>query len=125
MKLIRYGEPGFEKPGVILSDGRRIDVSAGVRDYNERFFAVDGISRLNSWLVDQSLGAMEIPASARLGPPIARPSKIVCVGLNYKDHAEEAGAKPPEEPVLFFKATSALAGPFDDVVIPKNSTKTD
>lgn len=126
MKLIRFGDPGNEKPGLLLDDNRRVDVSAFGEDYGEAFFASDGLERLAAWIREQGVDALPVvPADVRLGPPIARPSKIVCIGLNFADHARESGAEPPKEPVLFFKATSALAGPNDDVVIPKGSTKTD
>src|SRR5436309_3588529 len=128
MKLIRFGAPARERPGVILPDGRRIDASgfAGESaDYDEAFFASDGLERLAQWVVQEGRGAPTVPDGVRLGPPLARPSKIVCVGLNYRDHARETGQAIPAEPVLFFKATTALAGPNDDVVIPKGSTKTD
>jgi 2,4-didehydro-3-deoxy-L-rhamnonate hydrolase len=125
MKLIRFGENGREKPGVILGDGHRIDVSGFGQDFDEAFFASDGIERLRQWLERETAHCPAIPERARLGSPIARPSKIVCIGLNFRDHAEETGAAIPSEPVIFLKATSALAGPNDDVLIPRNSVKTD
>ncbi len=125
MKLIRFGDQGNEKPGVLLSDGTRIDATGVVGDYGEAFFADDGISRLSDWLESSAGEAPRIDPGVRLGPPVARPSKIVCVGLNYTDHAKEAGLKIPTEPILFFKATSAICGPNDDLVIPRNSKKTD
>lgn len=124
MKLIRYGQPGHEKPGVILQD-QQVDVSAFGEDYTEAFFATDGLTRLAEFVQTNASQLPAIAAGERLGAPIARPSKIVCVGLNYADHARETGATPPPEPVLFFKSTTALVGPDDDIVIPKNSTKTD
>jgi 2-keto-4-pentenoate hydratase/2-oxohepta-3-ene-1,7-dioic acid hydratase in catechol pathway len=125
MKLIRFGAPGREKPGVLLPDGRRVDASGFVVDYDEEFFASDGLARLERWLQHAGAGAPAVPADARLGPPVARPSKIVCIGLNFRDHAAETGAKIPAEPILFFKSTTALVGPDDDVVIPRGSEKTD
>ena len=125
MKLIRFGTNGNEKPGVQLQDGTRIDVSNFVEDYNEKFFGSGGIQALESWLVDNQAHCAVIDFSVRLGAPLARPSKIVCVGLNYAKHAEESGMEPPEEPVLFFKATSAIVGPNDNIIIPKGSVKTD
>lgn len=122
MKLIRFGEPGAEKPGVIINDNY-FDVSALVNDYNEEFFGGDGLEKLK-----QDIESADLPTvdkSVRLGPALARPSKIVCVGLNYKDHAAETNAAIPTEPILFFKATSAIVGPNDDLIIPKNSKKTD
>lgn len=124
MKLIRYGQPGQEKPGVILQD-QQVDVSAFGEDYTEAFFATDGLSRLAEYVQANAGQLPVVAANERLGPPVARPSKIVCVGLNYADHARETGATPPAEPVLFFKSTTALVGPNDNIVIPKNSVKTD
>ncbi len=125
MKLIRFGEAGNEKPGVVLSDGKRVDVSAFCRDYDEAFFENDGIDELEKWLIDQKDELPEVSPDMRLGPPIKRPSKIVCIGLNYAKHAKESGMDIPEEPVLFFKSTSAIVGPNDDLIIPKNGTKAD
>lgn len=125
MKLIRFGAVDHEKPGVQLEDGTRLDVSAFGQDYNEAFFGSDGLERLEAWLEDNQDNCSKIGNNVRLGAPLTRPSKIVCVGLNYAKHAEEAGMAIPKEPVLFFKATSALCGPNDDVIIPKNSQKTD
>ena len=125
MKLIRFGSAGSEKPGVILGDGSRIDVSAFGSDYDEAFLGGDGLSRLAQWLKGNAASAPRVADSVRLGPPIRRPSKIVCIGLNYRDHAAESGNAIPSEPVIFFKATSSMMGPNDDLVIPKTSTKTD
>lgn len=125
MRLIRCGAPGAEVPGLLLPDGKRIDASAFGEDYDEAFFGGDGLERLSRWLAADGRRAPVIPDSVRLGPPICRPSKIVCIGLNYRDHARETGAQIPPEPVIFFKATSAVVGPNDDVIIPKTSTKTD
>ncbi len=124
MKLIRFGKVNLEKPGVELNK-KYYDVSAFCDDYNERFFESGGLGRLKVFL-DKNAGMLkQIPAGARIGSPIARPSKIVCIGLNYADHAKETGAAIPPEPVVFMKSTTALAGPYDDVIIPKNSVKTD
>jgi 2,4-diketo-3-deoxy-L-fuconate hydrolase len=125
MKLIRFGEPGREKPGLVLPHGQPIDVSAFVRDYDEEFFASGGLQRLRDAVAAGIETAVEVPVDARLGPPIARPGKIVCIGLNFRDHAAETGAALPAEPILFMKATSALVGPDDDIVIPRGSEKTD
>ena len=124
MKLIRLGEPDAEKPGVLFDD-RRLDVSAFGEDYAENFFATNGLQRLATWLVDHTDNCPTVDESVRLGPPIARPSKIICVGLNYSDHAAESNMALPVEPIIFFKSTTALAGPNDEVIIPKNSEKTD
>lgn len=125
MKLIRFGAEGAEKPGVITAAGKKVDVSAFGEDYNEQFFGGDGLERLSAWLKDNEASCPEISEDVRLGVPLTRPSKIVCVGLNYAKHAEEAGMAVPNEPVLFFKSTTALCGPNDDVVIPKGSEKSD
>ncbi len=125
MKLIRFGSAGNEKPGLQLEDGSRIDVSGFGEDYNESFFGTDGVGRLRRWLETNQGICPEVSDEVRLGPPMTRPSKLVCVGLNYAQHAKEAGMNIPKEPVLFFKATSAIVGPNDDVIIPKGSEKTD
>lgn len=125
MKLIRFGASGQEKPGLILEDGTSLDVSQFTNDYDESFFENDGLKNLKQWLKKNSSKCDNIPEEMRLGPPIARPSKIVCVGLNYRKHAIESGHEVPSEPVLFFKASSSLSGPNDNIIIPKNSIKTD
>jgi len=125
MKLIRFGEIGHEKPGVQLEDGSRIDVTGFGADWNEGFFAGDGIARLFRWLEQNAAAAPRVDDGERLGSCVCRPSKIVCIGLNFVDHATETGATLPSEPVLFFKATTALCGPNDDVLIPLKGTKLD
>jgi|HubBroStandDraft_6_1064221.scaffolds.fasta_scaffold00804_10 2-keto-4-pentenoate hydratase/2-oxohepta-3-ene-1,7-dioic acid hydratase in catechol pathway len=125
MKLIRFGDRGKEKPGLLLQDGTRVDVSAAVTDYNEEFFATDGLEKLRQWLEQNTGNLPRVTSSLRLGASVCRPSKIVCIGLNYRDHAAETGQEVPKEPVIFFKASSSLAGPNDNVVIPKGSTKLD
>jgi 2-keto-4-pentenoate hydratase/2-oxohepta-3-ene-1,7-dioic acid hydratase in catechol pathway len=125
MKLIRYGEPGREEPGIILEDGRRIDAGGQFHDYDEGFFALGGLEALQAWVEDGCPDGEEIPPDVRLGPPVDRPSKIVCVGKNYLDHAQEFGEGIPTEPVLFLKATTSWSGPFDDVVNPAGATKLD
>jgi len=122
MKLIRFGEPGKEKTGVIIDD-KRIDTSAFGEDYGEAFFETDGLNRLSDFIAANKLP--EVSAEARLGSPLARPSKIVCIGLNYIDHAKETNATPPAEPIIFMKSTTAIVGPNDNIIIPKNSKKTD
>lgn len=123
MKLIRFGEAGKEKPGVIIND-KRYDTSVFGEDYNEHFFETDGLNRLAGFLKDDH-DLPEVNDNVRLGCPFARPSKIVCIGLNYADHAKETNATPPAEPVIFMKSTTAIVGPNDDIVIPKDSVKTD
>lgn len=125
MKLIRYGMAGTEKPGVQLEDGSRIDIKGFGEDYDENFFGSGGIERLHQWLAKNKEFCTKIPDDVRLGAPLVRPSKIVCVGLNYANHAAESGMALPKEPVLFFKSTSAIVGPNDDLIIPKGSEKTD
>jgi len=125
MKLIRFGDPGREKPGLQLEDGTRIDASAFGSDYDEAFFGGGGMARLREWSAANAARAPRVAPGARLGPPVARPSKIVCIGLNYRDHAAETGAEIPKEPVIFFKATSSLVGPDDDLVTPRGATKVD
>jgi len=125
MKLIRFGTLGQEKPGLQLDDGRRIDASGFGQDYNESFFGGDGLERLTVWAADNAAHAPTVDESVRLGPPITRPSKIVCIGLNFADHARESGAEIPKEPILFFKSTTAIVGPNDPLVIPRGSQKTD
>lgn len=122
MKLVRIGELNKEKPAVLIN-GKYFDVSDFVSDYNEAFFENDGIQALENIVKSKDL--KEIVQPERIGSCVARPSKIICVGLNYIDHAKETGAEIPKEPILFFKSTTALNGPFDDVIIPKNSYKTD
>ncbi|WP_209332163.1 fumarylacetoacetate hydrolase family protein [Lunatimonas salinarum] len=126
MKLIRFGNAGAERPGVVLEDGRQLDVSAFGIDWNEEFLGDEaGFQKLAEWLEAHQQDCPEIPSGVRLGSPIARPSKIICVGLNYSLHAKESGMEVPKQPVLFMKATSSLSGPFDEIVIPKNSEATD
>ena len=125
MRLIRFGVPGQEKPGILTSDGVRLDVAAFGCDYDEKFFAGDGLRRLSDWLSSNASTAPTVSEQLRLAAPICRPSKIICIGLNYRDHAQETGAKIPTEPVIFFKSTTALVGPNDNLMIPKNATKVD
>jgi 2,4-didehydro-3-deoxy-L-rhamnonate hydrolase len=122
MKLIRFGPIGKEKPGIVLND-KWYDVSSFVKDYDEAFFESNGTVHLKKISTENILPA--VSKSTRLGTPICRPSKIVCIGLNYAKHAKETEAAIPLEPILFLKSTSALSGPFDNIVIPKESTKTD
>ena len=122
MKLIRYGDAGKEKPGVIMNDVW-FDVAEYINDYDESFFEDDGLSLLKTITSEKKL--KEISRDFRLGPPVSRPSKIICIGLNYSDHATESNMQLPPEPVIFFKATTAIAGPNDNLIIPKNSKKTD
>jgi 2,4-didehydro-3-deoxy-L-rhamnonate hydrolase len=125
MKLIRFGAPGREKPGVQLEDGTLLDASSAVADYDEAFLGGDAHTKLSDWVAKNGASAPRVPKQARLGAPITRPSKIVCIGLNFKDHAAESGMDLPKEPVIFFKASTALVGPNDALVMPRNATKVD
>lgn len=122
MKLIRFGADGKEKPGIILND-KYYDVSHLVKDYDEDFFTENGIEDLKEKIKTTDL--QEVDQNVRLGAVVRRPSKIVCIGLNYRDHANESAMKIPTEPVIFFKSTTSLVGPNDDLIIPRNSEKTD
>jgi 2-keto-4-pentenoate hydratase/2-oxohepta-3-ene-1,7-dioic acid hydratase in catechol pathway len=125
MKLIRFGESGREKPGLLLSNGARVDASSFGLDYDEAFFGSGKLAALRQWAEHNSASAPRVEPSVRLGPPICRPSKIVCIGLNFRDHAAESKMEPPREPVIFFKSTTSLVGPNDPLVIPRNATKLD
>src|SRR5215218_8020925 len=117
MKLIRFGDLNREKPGIAIDD-RYYDTSAFGEDYNEQFFENEGLDRLQKF-IDGNQGKLpEVSRNTRLGSPVARPSKIICIGLNYADHAKETNAAIPSEPIIFFKSTTALCGPFDEVIIP-------
>ena len=122
MKLIRFGKEGKEKPGIHL-EGKNYDLSAFIKDYDESFFEQNGLQKLAGIVNEEKLPLVE--DGQRIGSPIARPSKILCIGLNYAKHAKETGAAIPTEPILFMKSTSSLTGPFDNIIIPKNSEKTD
>lgn len=123
MKLIRFGEAGKEKPGIMINNAY-YDTSSLVNDYDEAFFEHGGLIQLQQAL-DSGVTFPKVDQAVRLGAPIARPSKILCIGLNYSDHARETNAPIPKEPILFFKSTTAMTGPDDDVIIPKGSVKTD
>jgi len=125
VKLIRFGEPDKEAPGILLDDNRRLDVSAFGSDYDRAFFEKDGLSQLRRWLEANQTALPVVAGTARLGPPVGMPSKIVCIGLNYRDHATESNMELPREPVIFFKSTTSIVGPNDNLVIPRNATKVD
>ena len=124
MKIFRFGEEGSEKPGIIINDVK-YDVSSFGQDYDESFLGGDGFERLAAYVEANQSSLPIVADNVRLAPAICRPSKIVCIGLNFIDHAEESGMEPPAEPVVFFKATSSIVGPNDDLVIPKGGDKTD
>jgi len=123
MKLIRFGAEGSEKPGILVGE-KRYDVSSIVTDYNESFFENNGLEKLKA-AIESGTSFPEVANDVRLGSPVARPSKIICIGLNYVDHCHETGAPIPTEPIIFFKSTTSLCGPNDNVIIPKGSEKTD
>lgn len=124
MKLIRFGVLGEEKPGLLIGD-RRKDVSSWCTDYDRKFFQSGGLERLRQQIAEHGHELPDVPVSARWGACVARPGKVVCIGLNYSDHAKESGAEVPKEPILFQKGTNTVVGPFDDVLIPRKSQKTD
>lgn len=128
IKLFRFGSLDNEKPGVEYPDGTRLDVSGFGEDYDETFFEKDGIKRLQSWLTTNSGKCQRVLRGERYASCVARPSKIVAIGLNYLEHIKEGqGTAPsiPREPIIFFKATTALCGPFDNAIIPMGSEKMD
>ena len=125
MKLIRFGPAGHEKPGLYIDEDTILDLSGFGDDYDEGFFEDDGLIRLQNWIDQNKKSQIKINPDTRIGPPVCRPSKIICIGLNFSDHAKESGVEPPTEPVIFFKSTTSICGPYDDLVIPKNATKTD
>jgi 2-keto-4-pentenoate hydratase/2-oxohepta-3-ene-1,7-dioic acid hydratase in catechol pathway len=124
MKILRFGDAGKEKPGV-LHNGDVLDVSSFGEDYTEEFLGNNGLDRLSKWLQSNAASCPKVGKGVRLGCPIVKPSKIICVGLNYTKHALESNMPLPKEPIIFFKATTALTGPNDELIIPKNSVKTD
>ena len=126
MKLTRLGAPGAEKPAVLTSDDTYVDVSDLVGDYDADFFASGGIERGRSAAAERLAAGQAKPLGAqRIGAPVARPHQILCIGLNYSDHAAATGQAVPEEPILFTKSPNTLIGPNDDVRIPRGATKTD
>lgn len=125
MKLFRFGDPGRERIGLLSDKAGRVDVSAFGEDYGESFFGTGGLARLARWYEAHAAECPSVGADERIGPVVARPSKIVCVGLNFRDHAAETGASVPAEPMLFMKSSTALAGPYDEVPLPRGSRKMD
>ncbi len=124
MKLIRFGEKGKEKPGIHLN-GKNYDVSGFIQDYDEKFFEHGGLLHLE-WMIAKHDNMLQpLPDGVRLGCPVANPSKILCIGLNYAKHAKETNAPIPAEPILFMKSTTAITGPNDQIIIPRDSVKTD
>ncbi len=125
MKLLRIGEPGAEKPAALVGDDHYVDLSDVVDDFDEAFFGSDGLARIAPIVAERAAASGRPLADVRVGAPIARPHQIICVGLNYSDHAAETGQSVPAEPILFSKSPNTLVGPFDDVRIPRGSTKPD
>ncbi len=126
MRFIRVGEPGHERPGVDVGDGRFVDISDVVDDINGAFLSSGRIDEVRDVVARRvAAGTIETLGDRRLGAPFTRPHQILCIGLNYRDHAEETGQAVPDEPILFTKAPNTLIGPNDDVQIPRTSTKTD
>jgi 2,4-didehydro-3-deoxy-L-rhamnonate hydrolase len=125
MKLIRFGEFGKEKPGILTADGLRKDCSAHFEDWNHAFFQNDGLAKLEKLIAESGESFPAIPESSRWGACVARPWKVICIGLNYSDHAVESGMQVPSEPIVFMKTSNTVVGPYDDVVIPRGSEKTD
>ncbi len=124
MKLIQFGDPGSEKPGLLTADGVRKDLSSELTSYDRAFFQNGGLARLAE-LQNSVDSYPTVDESVRWGAPIARPGKVICIGLNYADHAEESGMPVPEEPIIFFKGTNTVVGPYDNIQIPRKSEKTD
>jgi 2,4-didehydro-3-deoxy-L-rhamnonate hydrolase len=126
MYLMRIGPAGSERPVVRITDTHYVDVSDVIDDFDEAFFSSDGLTRLSDVVAERSAsGQLAEFGGERIGAPIARPHQILCIGLNYSDHAAETGAAVPEEPILFTKSPNTLIGPNDDVRIPRGSTKLD
>jgi 2-keto-4-pentenoate hydratase/2-oxohepta-3-ene-1,7-dioic acid hydratase in catechol pathway len=123
MKLLRVGESGKERPAVLLPDGRAVDVSAHVRDYDGAFFEGGGVEKMHA-LLGSGLPVLDLKGR-RIGAPVARPWKVIGIGLNYADHARESGQAIPKEPVVFMKASNSVVGPYDDVLLPRGGGKTD
>lgn len=125
MKLIRFGKCRKEKPGILLPDEKRKDLSSLFKDWDHEFFQQGGLEKLSSVPDDQIASLPDVPDDERWGACVARPGKVLAIGLNYSDHAKESGASVPSEPVLFMKAANAVVGPYDDILIPRGSVKTD
>ena len=125
MRLIRFGPKGKEKPGILSGENVRLDLSGNFSDWNATFFADDGLSRLAEVAASKARSLAEVSASERWGAPVARPGKVICIGLNYSDHAKESGMPVPAEPIVFLKASNTVVGPYDEVLVPQTSVKTD
>lgn len=124
MKLIRFGDPGNEKPGILDANNKRKDLSAAFKDWDREFFQKDGIKNLTSFL-DTNNNLPDVAEEARWASCVARPGKVLCIGLNYSDHAAESGMPVPAEPIVFQKGSNTVVGPYDNIIIPRKSEKTD
>ncbi|WP_426570132.1 fumarylacetoacetate hydrolase family protein [Streptomyces canus] len=124
MKLLRVGAPGEERPAVRTDDGRLLDLSSITSDIDGSFLASDGVDRARAVIAEGTLPGLDADG-LRIGAPVARPGKVVCVGLNYRGHAAETGAPIPSRPVVFMKDPGTVVGPYDEVLIPRGSVKTD
>ncbi len=124
MKLIRFGEPGFEKPGILDANGKRKDLSGVFRDWDRTFFQNNGLNEIANVMTDLSKFP-DVPEKSRWGACVSRPGKVICIGLNYADHAAESGAAVPSEPIVFQKGANTVVGPYDNIQIPRNGNKTD
>jgi 2,4-diketo-3-deoxy-L-fuconate hydrolase len=125
MRLVRFGPKGKEKPGILTGQNIRLDLSGRFADWNSKFFAEDGLQKLAEVAASQASSLAAVPESERWGAPVARPGKVICIGLNYSDHAKESGMPVPAEPIVFLKAANTVVGPYDEVLIPRMSEKTD
>jgi 2,4-didehydro-3-deoxy-L-rhamnonate hydrolase len=125
MQLVRFGPRDQERPGIVDSKGQRRDLSAHFSDFDRAFFNDGGVAKLARVLAEQEDALPLVPETARWGAPVARPGKVVCIGLNYSDHAAESGMAIPTEPIVFMKASNTVVGPYDDILIPRGSHKTD
>ncbi|MCC5948023.1 MAG: fumarylacetoacetate hydrolase family protein [Nitriliruptoraceae bacterium] len=125
MRLVRFGDAGQEHPGVLLDDGRLVDVREVADDYDQRFFASGGVERVRRHVDAGGSGLTIVEGDPRLGAPVAKPYQVLCIGLNYRDHAIESGLEVPAEPVVFSKGPATVVGPDDEVLLPPDSTRTD
>ncbi|AXC15222.1 Fumarylacetoacetate hydrolase family protein [Acidisarcina polymorpha] len=125
MRLIRFGEKGQEKPGILLGEKKRLDLSGFFKDWNQEFWADGGTPKIEELMRSRSDSLPQVPESTRWAAPVARPGKVICIGLNYSDHAAESNMPVPEEPIVFLKASNTVVGPYDEVLIPRTSVKTD
>ena len=124
MRLMRVGEPGHERPVLFAADGRHLDLSPLTTDIDGAFLAADGVERVRAAAEAGTLPEIDV-TGLRVGAPIARPGAVLCIGQNYAAHAAESGSAPPATPILFYKTPHTVVGPYDDVLIPRGSVKTD